>query len=54
MHLEDVVVDTDHYEVLMEVDDSILMIVDDPQRILDQQLGPRPIHSLNGVITLFI
>ncbi len=33
-------------KVLMEVDGKSLLIVDDPQGILDQQLRPCPIHLL--------
>jgi hypothetical protein len=40
-------------KVLLEVDESILLIVGDPQQILDQQLGSHPI-SLLEVITLSI
>ncbi len=40
-------------KVLLEVDESILLIVGDPQQILDQQLRSHPI-SLLDVITLSI
>jgi hypothetical protein len=40
-------------KVLMEVDDSILLIFGDPQGILVQQLRPRPIHLLNGTIIIY-
>jgi hypothetical protein len=40
------------HEVLMEIDNSILLIVGDAQGILDQQLRPHPIYSLNIVIIL--
>jgi hypothetical protein len=39
--LEEVAVDVSH-QVLMEVEDNILLIVSDPQGILDQQLRPHP------------
>jgi hypothetical protein len=40
-------------KVMMEVDDNILLIVDDPQGILDEQLRLHPIHLLkNNIITL--
>jgi hypothetical protein len=38
------------YKVMLEVDGNILLIVGDPQGILDQQLGPRAIHLLNIII----
>ncbi len=41
------------HKALVEVDDNILLIVDDPQGILDQKLRPRPINLLNIVIILF-
>jgi hypothetical protein len=34
------------HETLMEVDDNILLIVVDPQGILDEQLRTHPIHVL--------
>ncbi len=34
-------------KVLMYVDNNILLIVGDPQGILNQKLRPRPIHLLN-------
>jgi hypothetical protein len=34
------------HKTLMEVDDNILLIVVDPQGILDEQLRPHPIHVL--------
>jgi hypothetical protein len=37
--LKEVAVDVGH-KVLMEVEDKILLIVSDPQLILDQQLRP--------------
>jgi hypothetical protein len=40
------------YEVLMEIDNSILLIVGDAQGISDHQLRPHPIYSLNIVIIL--
>ncbi len=48
---EEVAVRAGH-EVLMEIGNSILLIVGDAQRILDQQLRPHPIYSLNIVIIL--
>jgi len=36
----------------MDIDDSILLIIDDPQGIIDQQLRPCPIHVLNVIIIL--
>jgi hypothetical protein len=44
--LEEVIVRAGH-KVLMEVDDSILLIVGDPQGIFDQQLRPHQIHLIN-------
>jgi hypothetical protein len=41
-------------EVLLEVDDNILLIVGDPQGVLDQLLRPRPIQLLNVVIIWII
>jgi len=41
------------HKVLMEVDNSILQIVCDPQGILDLQLRPRPIYLLY-IITISI
>jgi hypothetical protein len=39
-------------KVLMEVDDNILLIVSDPQGILDQQLRPHPSHLLKITINI--
>jgi hypothetical protein len=39
-------------KVSMDVDDNFLLIVDDPQEILDQQLRRHPIHLLDIVIVL--
>jgi hypothetical protein len=39
--LEEVVVDVGR-KVLMEAKDNVLLIVSDPQGILDQQLRPHP------------
>ncbi len=36
----------------MEFDDNILLIVGDPQWILDEQLRPHMIHVLNIIIIL--
>jgi hypothetical protein len=49
--LEEVAVHAGH-EVLMEVDDNILRIVSNPQRILVQQLRPHAINLLNIIIIL--
>jgi hypothetical protein len=49
--LEDVPVRAGH-KVLMEADDNILMIIGDPQGILDQQLRLRPINLLIIVILI--
>jgi hypothetical protein len=38
------------HKVSMEVDDKILLIVGDPQGILDQQLGPCQVHFFNIII----
>ncbi len=38
------------YNVLIEVDDNVSLIVGDPQGILDLQLWSRPIYLLNIVI----
>jgi hypothetical protein len=38
------------YEVLMEVDENILLIVGDPQGISDRQLRPYPIQLLKIII----
>jgi hypothetical protein len=43
LSLEDVALPDDH-DVLTDVDVNILLIVGDPQGILDQQLGPCPMH----------
>ncbi len=39
-------------KVLVEADDNILLIVVYPRGILDQQLRPRPIHTLKITIIL--
>ncbi len=36
-------------KVLMEVNDNSALIVDDPQRILDQQLRPHQIHFIGSI-----
>ncbi len=41
-------------EVLMEVNDTILLIVDNPQGIFDQQFRPNPIHLLNISILIYL
>jgi hypothetical protein len=41
-------------EVSMKDDDNILLIVDDPQEILDQQFRPHPIHLLNINMTIIL
>jgi hypothetical protein len=51
LSLEDIVVHSGH-EVLMEVDNNILIPVGDLQGILDEQLRPQPINSLN--INVFV
>jgi hypothetical protein len=51
MSLEEVIVSAGH-EVLVEVDNTIALIVSDPCGILGQQLRPRPIHLLYIIITL--
>ena len=38
----------------MEVDDNILLIVRDPQGILDWQFIPGPIHLINIIIINYI
>jgi hypothetical protein len=39
-------------KVLVEFDDNILLIVGDPQWILDEHLRPHMIHVLNIIIIL--
>jgi hypothetical protein len=39
-------------KVLMDIDDSISLIVSDPNRILDWQLRPRQIKLLNISVVL--
>jgi hypothetical protein len=51
--LEEVTVCTG-YEVFMEVDDNILLIVGDPCEILDHTLRPHPIQLLNIIIISII
>jgi hypothetical protein len=51
LSFEEVAVRAGH-EVLMELDDSILLIVDDPQGILYWQLRPHPIHFLNFTLSI--
>ncbi len=41
-------------KVLIEVDINIFLIVSNPQGILDQQLRPHPIHSLNIIFSCLI
>jgi hypothetical protein len=53
MSLEEVAV-SDGHEVLVEVDNTIALIVSDPCGILGQQLRPRQIHVLNVIIILLI
>jgi hypothetical protein len=48
LSLEEVTVYAGH-EVLMEVDDNISLSVVNPKGILDQQLRPHSIHSLNSI-----
>jgi hypothetical protein len=36
----------------MELDDSILLIVGDPQGILNWKLRPHPIHLLNIILSI--
>jgi hypothetical protein len=48
----EVVVHSGH-EVLIEIDNYILLIVDDPLGILDELLRPHPIHLLT-IIIIFI
>ncbi len=43
---KEVVVCSGH-QVLMEDEDDILLIVGDPQKILDHQFRPHTIHSFN-------
>jgi hypothetical protein len=50
--LEEVTVSAGH-KVLMEVDYNILLIVADPQGILDLQIRPHPIPLLN-IFVIFI
>jgi hypothetical protein len=52
MSLEEVTVNAGH-EDLMEVDDNMSLIVDNPLGILDQQLRHHPIHLLNINCYLF-
>jgi hypothetical protein len=40
--------------VLMEADENILLTVGTPQRILAQQLRPRPIQSLNITLNIVL
>jgi hypothetical protein len=49
--LEEVAVRAGH-EVSMKVDDNILLIVGDPQGILDQQLRTKQICILNIIIII--
>jgi hypothetical protein len=51
MSVEEVPVSAGH-EILVEVDDTIVLIVSDPCGILGQQLRPRPIHLLYIIFTL--
>jgi len=53
MSLEEVTVRAGR-KVLQEVDDNILLIVDNPQVILDQQLRPHPICLLNNFIVFLV
>jgi hypothetical protein len=41
------------HKVLMEIDDNILLIVGDPQGILDLQVSPHSIQLLN-IVMIFI
>ncbi len=45
--------DTDH-KVLKKDNDYILLIVGDPQEILEQHLRPRPIHLSNFIIFIIL
>jgi hypothetical protein len=51
--LEEVAMRAGH-EVLKEFDDNILLIVGDPQEILELQLRPHPIHLLNITTNVII
>jgi hypothetical protein len=42
-----------NHKVLMEFDDNILLIVEDPQGILDQQLRPRPFRLLKIINIIY-
>ncbi len=42
------------HKVLMEVDDNPLIIIGDPQGILDQQLSPHSMHLSNILWLLYI
>jgi hypothetical protein len=47
--LEEVTLSLSH-DILMEVDDNVLLIVGDPQGILDQHLRLCQIHFLNIIL----
>ncbi len=53
MSSEEVAV-SDGHEVLVEVDNTIVLIVSDPCGILGQQLRHHPIHLLNVIFLLFV
>jgi hypothetical protein len=42
------------YKLMMVVDNNILMIIGDPQGILDLQLKPNLIPLLNGFIIIIL
>jgi hypothetical protein len=48
LSLEDVAVSVGH-KVFMEVDNNSLLIVGDPQRILEEQLRPHPSLLVRGI-----
>ncbi len=37
-------------KALMEVDDNILVFISNPQRVLNEQNRPHPVHVLNIII----